>query len=443
MNVSPDTLPSLAASEASRESDHVNRALFQTPEKDEALSYILRDERRYTYNANDDHDAKNSISNSSQSTEVTRETLDTFEQLTFQNLVNGFGGTMKDPPDFTTACSSAMNIVPVGLLGMFGNTSNERTLNSSPYEPSPAVTEVMGNPRSENQTWKNRAESLQRECETLKQIINDDSQHILRLKTVIQEQKIPSRNGEVVCSPNTSRIVRDLQDQCELLKEREKHLVDSIEKMKRASDEKENDLKNATREMQRLKLENELFSYQIVEIEQENKEVLAANNRLRDEIEEITGEGRRETTTVTPRTSQTSNPLKAQVAALAAKMSEIENDLEVRERQRTERLNSNEDLRLNPSVDTLPLVYSASDMSSTSSNLFSNLQTSTRTMLPVGITTQDEFEVTLDGLIISTSCSGETDVKMAKNSTSSKRNKRKPRSSVCDCFQPSRLRSDT
>ena len=266
MDSSPDTLPSLTVSEVSRTPsghDDITRTLFQTPQKDEALEYILGKTQRLQ--SNDEFSTKDSIADSSgsHSTEVTRETLDTFEQLTFENLVEGFSGVQKTT-DFTNACQSALNIVPSRFFDIFGETDKKR--NDASIATSPAVTEVMGNLRNDSQNWKHKAESLERECSTLKHIINDDSHHILRLKTEIDQRKM--HNMQASLEMENGNLVRELEQRCQDLRDRERELLESIEATKsdlgRIATERAKELKEATKEIQRLKLENELFSYQIV-----------------------------------------------------------------------------------------------------------------------------------------------------------------------------------
>ena len=128
----------------------------------------------------------------------------------------------------------------------------------------------------------------------------------------------------------------------------------------------------------------------------------------------------------------------AQVAALSAKLAEIEDDMEFRDQQLNDMIEENEGFAAYGEEDTLPFVYSASDVSSTSSHFLSELPVPRSNMLPVGITTQDEFEVTLDGLIISTSCSGETDLNKAKGLVGDRTRQNDFESTLCDCLASTR-----
>ena len=186
--------------------------------------------------------------------------------------------------------SSAFDPTPhSSQSGLYLNSTQIQKLMSiltsnPPPPPTPSInhiheelTEVMGNlgPEPSNAD-RMKIESLELECQTLKEIIQSDSSSILYLKSSLEDLRSSSQPDK--------KLVQEIEDlkkeRAKMLEREKKHLeaMTKLEKeVERLSDELAHDSTNV---LEQMKLENELFAAQIVENEVELQTVRSSLNDL-------------------------------------------------------------------------------------------------------------------------------------------------------------------
>jgi hypothetical protein len=291
------------------------------------------------------------------------------------------------------------------------------------------VTEVTSNQNRENLSWTRKIESLQRECKTLKEIIDGDSKHILRLKAEIESFR--NFGGSTSC---IDVLEKDIQD----LRQREKTLLQTVEAL-------HSELNNGNllemqasefqiNEIQRLQVQCQIFSFQIVELEKENLRLTKENEALRREISSIE-RSVPATYEINPskviETTPVDVSLRTHVTSLVHRFSQMEEYMERREIVQDEQSRT---LQALESIEdtSIPFVYSNSDVSSPDMLHDSAIVANDRYLLTFACSHDEDVEVTLDGLIIATSRN--EDSQNGNSPEQPLQKPEKPRASFC-CFE--------
>lgn len=446
----PDSVPSLSAlSSASTDPGDVARVLFQTPE---------HEQNKETLKLSRSADEKASLFGSdisvasSESDGTIVETYPTARASDFQpilmptssqNLVKENDQTSESIPVPAT-CHGALSMTPQDLAGMFNIFGiAPKPADDSPELLSPssiaadsgvetdtdAVTEVTSNVDTSVISWDRRIDSLERECATLKDIIKSDSVRILQLRTELAWLR---GKGPAVDSP-TKKQVDALKREKDTLLQRESLHLETIKLLKKELEEMaeaKNESPAISKELEQLRLQNELLASQIVENETELRALETENSLLKEELANMRKQETVPIASSKDDSGSSRDELEAQVASLFAKISEIESDRERRDkaladesRQTHEELATIKTLILEPQPH-IPEELHAERESDAAEQKAAN--------------DSDAVEVTLEGQIITTS-SGSEEENSQPAFTSKKEQNPKPDASqecgaFCDCF---------
>lgn len=339
MVTSPDSIPSLAeVSQASIEADDIARGLFPSPEREDTEVAI-----RYSQNQSGGEDSVFEFDNSIASeVDSALENFQTNSSLLLPESQRSDVDALGTPEIDTVAgaCHSAMTTLsPKKLAAMFNIFDSSHRSDSSVND---AVTEVTSNIDQSVVSWERKVDSLERDCATLKDIIKVDSATILRLKTELSEfhdaesllHSKPNNKGFPLDGSNTRGL--------DILTERETQHIETIEVQKGELDNSYAAMNTytATKEIERLRLENALFASQIVENEIEltvartnAKQLEEESRKLMYELEILRVQAA-QTSLVKERQPEreliydlSDHP---QIVSLATRISEIEHGLEFR-----------------------------------------------------------------------------------------------------------------
>jgi len=373
----PDSVPSLSAlSSASDDPGDVKRALFQTPESEcnkRALSYSRSEE-----DETDSLFGSDIISEASENLASTDKVsrahyiAPLLMPTTTQNLTKE---RAESSNQLQPACHSALGLSRsefTEMFSMFGMNKKPSTLSQDLHSPNSmtadlgtpetdAITEVTSNVDHSVISWDRKIDSLERECATLKDIIKSDSVRILQLRTELSTLR---GNGPAIDSP-TQKQVDALKLEKDALLRRESLHLETIKTLKHELKElvkKENNTNPAIpKELEQLRLENELLASQIVENEAELHALETENLELRGELAKhqsgvhVTSTSRQEEAQSESGSSRIE--LRTQVASLFAKIAEIESERDRRDkafaddsRQTHEELESIKTMILEPKI---------------------------------------------------------------------------------------------
>lgn len=435
---SPETLPSLAETSRSShlEVDDIARALFQTPEREEdgTLGYSLSGD----VSGEGDRDSLfgSEISVGTQEDETYTQSIETYltdlDHTTLDYSTTTGGTNQRDTTTaghFVSTCQGALSISPKDFVGMFNlfDRSKQGALdaNTPKSNATSAVTEVISNlGRDLSSVASSREiESLQRECNTLKEIIKADSENLLNLRAELETvRNSPQSQGSDHDDSTHARVYKErelLLKREKLYEERIKQLTEAMNKMKDGS--------GFSKRIDQLQLENELLSFQIIELERTNRNIIEENETLKQQLVMVR---RLDPVPEETERKKSNSILRMQVASLSARLEEIEHDMVHRERERAQRLSD--------SMDSSGILVSPSPNRSADSVDSEN--TGTGNDAPELVANDSEVEVTLDGLIISTSTSGEFRNELRKLPRNDQAGLAPPASRYyfCDCFSGSK-----
>jgi chromosome segregation ATPase len=277
--------------------------------------------------------------------------------------------------------------------------------------------------------WERKVDSLERELKTLKDIIKTDSDQRLKLQAEIEtlrSTKTETSSGTGVPGGSVDALMQERDD----LRERDSQHLETIKILT----EELNTLaktSQSSRELDQLRLENELFASQIVENENEMQELRSTLKILEEEnkrlIDEIANVQTTESTQGinTGREHSSGNPWKDQLESLAARVADIECDrdrrnqsLEAERRKVHAELESIRAIALarNPTADR----FVRGDVGGHQSNKSEELI--------------NDVEVTLEGKILTSATSLLECPNNDKNQAQEKMERNKSWGGFCDCF---------
>jgi hypothetical protein len=236
-----------------------------------------------------------------------------------------------------------------------------------------------------------QVESFQRDCKMMKEMIARDSKYISRLTAEIESLRSGSGKHE---------LEKEIKD----LRQREKSVLKEMEALQMSlNNEKFMETEASelqSKEIKRLQLQCQMFSFQIVELEKENRELTNENATLRSsssiERSEIATYG------IAAETTPADGTLRARVTSLVHRFSQIEEYMESREKAQSEQSKT---LQALESIEhaVMPFVYSNSEISSPGLQSDSAVVDEGTCLLLQACNHDEDVEVTLDGLIIATS----------------------------------------
>lgn len=290
--LTPDSVPSLSAlSSASDDPGDVKRILFQTPESE------ANNEKALAYSRSEDETdslfGSDIISDASENNEKGFPGIGRgFDYITpllmptsSQNLAKQHADCA-DNGTFQPTCHGALSISPQEIAGgMFGILGmNQKSGDTSQEAPSPssmttdfgtepsrtaefgaepdAVTEVTSNVDHSVISWDRRIDSLERECATLKDIIKSDSVRILKLRTELSAARGNGPGGD----PSKYKVVEALRRENAALHSRESQHLETMSQLRGKIKELENTQNGSpvvTKEIEQLRLQNELLANQV------------------------------------------------------------------------------------------------------------------------------------------------------------------------------------
>jgi hypothetical protein len=428
-NSTPDSaVPSLAeSSQASTVVDDVTRVLFDidTPEQFERTSTL-----RVHCPKQDEDDSDATVASFTMSIDDTSsivadipevgdlrvalqkaQTLDSpadsdKENQGFQVPVNQSASIGDDVPREPSYLSS-LNLSPVQLAGifdLFDTSRRQRPRARPPYQtesavsakspsrspPSEASTTLTSNMGAFEGKLSPRVQSLEHECSTLKQILQVDSENILKLKT--EQEKLREQSSEHVIEIRLLKLALDTaKREKELQQERESQHLETNKILKKELDKLTTvGSALARKKIEQMRLENELFASQIIENEVEMREIhsslemLAAENaRLRSKLQPVAskaGVKPHDKVKITlDDTASSETGLAKQVESLAARLVEIEN-----RREQSAQLLEEEDRRREKELEGLKKMMLSIEMASKDEDSVEENEA-------------QEVEVTLDG----------------------------------------------
>lgn len=445
MDSTPDSIPSLAElSHTSTIADDVARVLFLTPEH-EGTEVALG----YNRSQSGEDDEKEFGSDISIASEGDR-TFVNFEHSKhpagqLKSLLNSevevqntYGIEI-----FQNPCYGAMSLSRkelAAIFNVFDASQQNESLTSksvaSNFSDSgkDAVTEITSNTSNVDHStiiWERKIDSLERECATLKEIIKADSATILRLKTELSEMQTAEsiRPSKIRSEFDASSVKRERDD---LLK-RELHYLETIKTLEQGiiNKTKAKNSNETRKELDQLRLENDLFASQIVENETELQKTRAVATQLEAENAKLKRalpppqQNESLQSNDKPRDGKIADEissdrlLMAQVASLAARIALIENEIE-----RIDSENRETDTFLNPTDIRIPL-----EMSQVERGKFHPRSSGMQQFAEA-----DEIEVTIEGLIVTSSGipdkQHDLNISLPPNTPTSPN----PCCSFCDCF---------
>jgi hypothetical protein len=199
-----------------------------------------------------------------------------------------------------TSCQDGLNLSPIEVATIFdifdssqkqwrphraySDSEVEFQPPSSTSETSTTVTSNMGFSRGKS---TQREKSLEHKCVALKEILRVDSENILKLKG--EQEKLRAVDSEHKIDIRLLKLELDAaKREKELQDERESQHLETIKILK---DEVDSLTKFGSvwsrKKIEQMRLENELFAFQIIENEVETKEIRSSLELLQVENEEI------------------------------------------------------------------------------------------------------------------------------------------------------------
>ena len=199
----------------------------------------------------------------------------------------------EDPPEATTACNNPLSLTPKQLADIF--LAFEGAQRIWPPKASRSEEEELGSTDSATKSptrsdgWTQRAESLERECISLKKIIRDDSSKLLNLRSALEAQRELNSMKHVELAEKSVELqiaeerVLALRREKEEFRERESELVETINILKsevdtltrfkstieasKEEDDEDQSLASQLMEMEQMKSKIEFSSMRISEQE--------------------------------------------------------------------------------------------------------------------------------------------------------------------------------
>jgi hypothetical protein len=429
MAKTPDSMPSLGEmSNDSTEVADVSRVLFQTPEREGTEVSIGGG--RYHVHGEDGYysafDSDSSIASESFDAQANQQHDDAavhrpylrhnLESLPAEGIELLHGSYIGEGRLSPKELAAIYNIFDASQKH---ETRSQRSVDSG----NDAVTEVTSNIDQSTVTWERKIDSLERENATLKEIITADSATILRLKTELSrmedEEQAPPINNLVAVEQET---LKKQEDTIKLLKQE----IQTLSKAAKVPNA-------ASKELEQLRLENELLAAQIVENEAELVETRRSIQQLAVENVELklelskqkSGQNNTETNVAgtTPHSDRSLDYLLiTQVASLTARISDIERDLDSRHALQMRAHTISVDERRDDSVDYSILPHQEVGALDTGSNVL------------IDTCDTNEVEVTIDSSLGKSSESpNQSD---GPKQAIQKRKVNEPGFRFCDCFCP-------
>lgn len=198
--------------------------------------------------------------------------------------------TAADDVPMRASCPGGLTLSPIQLAGifdMFDGAQKHWPLKQAdatqPSPPSEASTTLTSNMGSYTGSGTPRVESLKHECTALKEILLVDSENILKLKT--EQEKLRANSSERFVEIRLLKLELDkAKREKELQQERESQHQETIKILKHEVDTlTKNGNSMSRKKIEQMRLENELFAAQIIENEEEMREVHSSLQLLADE----------------------------------------------------------------------------------------------------------------------------------------------------------------
>jgi predicted nuclease with TOPRIM domain len=424
----PDSMPSLGEmSNDSTEVANVSRVLFQTPER-EGTEVSIGGGRYHVHGDTDYHsifDSDSSIASESFDARADqqhddpgahrpylRHILESLPAECIELLHGSYVGEGRLSPKELAAIYNIFD------ASQKHETRSQRSVDSG----NDAVTEITSNIDQSTVTWERKIDSLERENVTLKEIIAADSATILRLKTELSRMEDEQRPPDKNLATLEQETLRQQEETIKLLRQ-------EIETLTKAAK-----VPNATsKELEQLRLENELLAAQIVENEAEVvetrrsiKQLAVENVELKLELsKQKSGTNNAETPVagISPQSDRSLDYLLiTQVASLTARISDIERALHTRH-------------ALQMRAHTLSVHEHRDDsLDNSTSPCQQGGALDTRSNVLIETCDTNEVEVTIDSSL-GTSSKSQNQSDGPKQAVQM-RKMNEPRFRFCDCFRP-------
>jgi len=327
----PDSIPSLSeTTRASSDSgEHSPRVLFDESHEQEYETFISRVVAQSRSNKQADLE-KDSIFESDASVASPtswpseEDDVDSRPVTAINSSPRGIEGDVADSKATKRGQSSYSPRQLVDMFHLFdgnrGSGQHRRYKSSDSTIMTSNMTQAAVRTRSPP-----KVDSLERECATLKEIIKGDSVHIIRLKASMERQQ-----------EETSDLRQELElvkKERDLLKERESQHTETMKILKKEIDALTQDVgvdksPETHKELEQLRIENELFASQIIENEIELREARSVlsfldseNGQMRKELDAVQGK-----LDADKETAPSSSDIVAQIRALEARVDEVERE---------------------------------------------------------------------------------------------------------------------
>jgi regulator of replication initiation timing len=318
--ISPESAPSLSAtSHASSHADHIVRELFPTRRR-EGTEVELNEFGQAQLREEDSQESSigsNISVSSSGNIDMPSVQLRYHDESPEGSAVNVFPGS----------CQGAVDFSPKGLatmLNIFDASQRNDAFEaiSTSDSVNDAVTEVTSNIDHSIVAWERKMDSLEREITTLKEIIKADSVTILCLKTDLcdmQERELQMLDEINKHERSLSMSLEERKTNAETIQ----HLQEKINALTGVDGGKD-----ASRDDEQLRLENELFASQIIDNESEMRENRKIISQIAEENAALTLELEDLRLEPAVGVSVSDNPLKTEIDSLSSKIADLEHKLE-------------------------------------------------------------------------------------------------------------------
>lgn len=441
MASTPDSMPSLGhTSHGSNEMEGVSRVLFRTPEKGD--QYVLDDYFRQEM-VDDDED---SMFRSELSIKTDRFGVFNDTHAVSPSFHGGEKIGIQYDEGIETLHGSYLgdlrltSYVFAGLYNIF-DASQQRDASTASINDD--VTEVTNNLDQSfdildqsNLSWERKTESLERENATLKEILASDSATILRLKTELsmyREDEQSQPLGPLNAMETKCRVIEN-----DVLLHNEAMIQQLQDEIHALTQAKPVDSTVSPKEIQQLRLENELLASQIVENE---SELLKTVERMK--LMTVENTKLKIANQQAPSNRSLDYILITQVASLTTRISDVERLLDDRRRPKEDRNFSTSERceGWGPTAVSPIKVYTKDGVADTLSKQFRNASFQIDQADEVEVFQLDhtgEVEVTIDGVIMASQGTGSAGVRPDHpNPPPTESIIAEKRGRFCDCFRPS------
>ena len=326
--LTPDSVPSLAALSSSSstdagDNDVVTRVLFETPDKN---SICASDASSTTSLPGSPHSSESlgTVVAPAPEQEAPQQEQESTSPINVPNTCHG-AISSNDLANIFTMFQDATRSWPHGANSIASTTDVD----------SGAITTVTSN-IGQSTSWERKVDSLDRECAALKDIIKADSVSMLNLKREIEALRLAT--SRIEHAKKLLRLELDvLKKERDVLTERETQhaetiriLKDEVNKLTRSQYEST----MSQKEVDQLRLENELFASQIIENEAEIRQMRAileersrTENKNDGQCDASAEETHSDATVAGKDTSDDQvQPIEERVASLAERLATIERE---------------------------------------------------------------------------------------------------------------------